>query len=358
VHEFATKGIHPRGEHALAEVLPGYHPQAQYRRLMANLRDAARFGITTVVEPQNGLDALALFSRACAEIELLPRLVAAIFCPPDSSPELLDDIVAAKAVYDDDRLRAGPVKLYIDDVIEPHTAAMLAPYANAPGIGTLFWSPEEFAQLIIRLERLGLQAFVHATGDRGIRTVLDGVESARGVHGPRDSRHQIVHVECLHPADIPRFRGLGVVACMQPRHCAPDLVALWRANVGTARERYAWAMRSLADAGAMLAFSSDWNVAEMNPMIGIYTALTRADLDGAGAWNVEEALDLDRTLRAYTYGGAYANFAEGNRGMLRSGLLADVIVLSDDLHHAAEQDLLRTTVTHTIVGGKIVHRRT
>src|SRR5262249_33062273 len=141
----------------------------------------------------------------------------------------------------------------------------------APGQGSLYWPPEDFARLIIRLEALGLQAFVHATGDRGIRTALDGVEAARSAHGPRDARHQVVHVECLDPADIPRFRELGVIACMQPRHCAPDLVAEWRANVGRARERYAWAMRSLADTGAALAFSTDWNVAAMDPMIGIYT---------------------------------------------------------------------------------------
>jgi predicted amidohydrolase YtcJ len=272
VHDFATKGIHPRGERALAQVLPGYHLDAQYRRLVGNLRDAARFGITTVVEPQNGLDDMALFSRARADGELRSRLIAATFYPPDSAPELLAEVAAAKAAYNDDRLNAGPVKFYIDDVIEPHTAAMLAPYANAPGTGSLYW-----------------------------------------------------------------------------------LVAEWRANVGPARERYAWAMRSLADTGAALAFSSDWNVAEMDPMIGIYTALTRADLSGAGAWNTGEALDLDRTLRAYTYGGAYANFTEHNRGTLRAGKLADVIVLSEDLHQITDQQIPRTTVTHTIVGGQIVH---
>ena len=201
------------------------------------------------------------------------------------------------------------------------------------------------------MEELSLQAFVHATGDRGIRTVLDGIQAARRARGPRDARHQIVHVECLDPADIPRFRELGVIACMQPRHCAPDLVAEWRANVGPARQRYAWALRSLADTGAVLAFSSDWNVAEMNPMIGIYTALTRADLRGAGAWNTGETLDLGRTLRAYTYGGAYANFAEHNRGTLRAGKLADVIVLSEDVHQIPQQQIPHTTVTHTIVGG-------
>src|SRR4029077_6689046 len=103
-------------------------------------------------------------------------------------------------------------------------------------------------------------------------------------NGPGDRRHLMVHTECLDAADVPRFGALGVMPCMQPRHCAPAIVEDWRANVGPERWRHAWAFRSLRDAGARLAFSSDWNVAEMDPMVGIYTALTRANLDGSDAW--------------------------------------------------------------------------
>ena len=167
-----------------------------------------------------------------------------------------------------------------------------------------------------------------------------------------------MHVECLDPADVGRFADLGVVACMQPRHCAPDLVHDWRANVGDSRERYAWAMRSLADSGATLAFSSDWNVAEMDPMVGIYTALTRADLAGDGAWNTAETLDLDSALRAYTTGSAYANFAEQDLGSIEPGKLADVIVLSQNLHALTPHEILETTVTHTMVNGEIMFQAT
>jgi len=355
VHDFAVKGIHPAGQRVLAEIVPGYHLDAQYRRVVTNLRDAARFGITTAVEPQNGLDDVALFTRARAEGELRSRVVAAIIHTPHDDRSALGDIAAAAKQYADDRFRLGPVKLYIDDVVEPHTAAMLTPYANAPGCcGQTFWPAEDFADLIVDLEMHGLQAFVHGTGDRGIRTALDGFAAARALHGPRDTRHQIVHAECLAPEDIPRFAELGVAACMQPRHCAPDLVADWRANVGPERERYGWAMRSLQEAGATLAFSSDWNVAEMDPMIGLYTALTRADLDGNGAWNLAEAVDLDTALRAYTVGSAWANFAEHDRGTLAPGMLADVIALSGNLHALAPEGLLDTHVTHTVVGGEVV----
>jgi predicted amidohydrolase YtcJ len=358
VHDFAVMGIHPRGQHALEQVLPGYHLDAQYGRLITNLRAATRYGITTIVEPQNGLNDIALFQRALAAGELTSRLIAGIIFTPQCSYDVLDEVVKAKSGSKGSRISLGPIKLYIDDVIEPHTAAMLAPYANNPGRGSTFWAPEAFAELIIRLEELDLQAFVHGTGDRGIRTALDGFQAARKVHGDRDTRHQIVHVECLDEADVPRFATLGVVACMQPRHCAPDVVHEWRANVGPDRERYAWAMRSLADSGATLAFSSDWNVAEMDPMVGIYTALTRADLAGNNAWNTAEALDLDSTLHAYTAGSAYANFIDHEVGSIEVGKLADVIVLSRNLHAIPAHEILGTTVTDTVAGGKVVFHST
>ncbi|MGH3472471.1 MAG: amidohydrolase [Nocardioidaceae bacterium] len=355
VHDFAVKGIHPRGQRALEAVLPGYSADAQYHRLVRNLRDAARFGITTIVEPQNGLADVSLFERALDEGELRSRMVVAIIHTPDDDVGALESIVESKRQHPGGRLRVGPVKLYIDDVVEPHTAAMLAPYANQPdNSGQTFWPPDAFGRLVTRIEQLGLQTFVHATGDRGIRTALDGFATARALHGPADTRHQIVHVECLDPSDLPRFAELGVVACMQPRHCAPELVRDWRANVGAERERYAWAMRSLEQTGARLAFSSDWNVAQMDPMVGVYTALTRADLDGNNAWNTAETLDLDSTLRAYTMGGAYANFAEHDVGSIEAGKLADLVVWSDDLYAVPSRELLDCRVTHTMVGGDFV----
>jgi predicted amidohydrolase YtcJ len=150
-----------------------------------------------------------------------------------------------------------------------------------------------------------------------------------------------------------------VIPVMQPRHCAPEIVADWRANVGPRRWRHAWAFRSLRDAGAELAFSSDWNVAEMDPLIGIYTALTRSDLDGGAAWVPEETVDLDTALRAYTHGSARTVLAEGERGVLRNGAVADLALLSQDPFTFVRDDprrLLDTRVELTIVNGTVVHR--
>jgi predicted amidohydrolase YtcJ len=357
VHDFAVLGISEQGQRALEPFVPGYEPDAQYRRLLESVDMATRFGITTIVEPQNGLDDLALFVRARDAGTLRQRLLAALLVLPGTAPARLDALEEARAAFPEGRVRVPAIKLYIDDVIEPHTAAMLEPYANRPETsGATFWDPGEYADMVGMLERRGWQTFTHATGDRGIRTVLDAVEGARVRNGPADARHQIVHVECVHPDDLGRFGELGVVACMQPRHCAPDIVAEWRENVGRERERFAWPFRSIATRGGVLAFSSDWNVAEMDPMYWLYTALTRAAPDGSGAWNLDETVDLDAAIRAATLGSAYANRLETRTGSLVPGKEADVVVLSRAIRDDDPRALLETSVTATIVGGDVVHR--
>jgi len=146
------------------------------------------------------------------------------------------------------------------------------------------------------------------------------------------------------------------VPCMQPRHCAPDIVGEWRENVGPDRSRFAWAFRSLEEADAPLAFSSDWNVAEMDPLIGIYTALTRASLNGSERWVPEETVDVETAIRAYTMGGAWANFCEGDRGSITPGKHADLVVLSKDLFALPPEAVKEARVELTIVGGEPVHR--
>ncbi|WP_455362440.1 amidohydrolase [Streptomyces sp. SYSU K21746] len=361
IKDFAVKGLSRDGHRALRELgVPWASPDRQYGRLAKSLDDAIGYGITTVVEPQNSLDDLALFERARAEGRLRSRIVAALFHPRGTTDADLDDFAAAARRFADDRLRVGPLKLYIDDVVEPRTAALLEPYTGCgQHRGETFYPAEEFAGLLAKLDARGFQCFVHATGDRGIRTVLDAVEHARRLGGPRDARHQVVHVECLDPADVPRFAELGVVACMQPRHCAPEIAGPgqdWAENVGPDRWHKAWPMRSLHDSGAVLAFSSDWNVAEMDPMVGIYTAVTRRPLGGGEPWQPEETVDVETAVHGYTMGSAYANFLEDERGSLTVGKLADFVVLSRDILRAAPEDIPGTVAETVVVGGEVVHR--
>jgi predicted amidohydrolase YtcJ len=359
--DFAVRGLSRDGHRALrAAGVPWAHPDRQYRRLVGSLDMAARYGITTVVEPQNSLDDLALFERALAEGRLRSRLVAGLFHPRGTTAQDLAEFAEAARRHRSDRFRVGPLKLYIDDVVEPHTAALLEPYAGHHSHrGETFYPPEEFAQVLAGLDAAGFQGFVHATGDRGIRTVLDAVAHARAVNGPRDARHQVVHVECLDPADVPRFAELGVVACMQPRHCSPDIAGPgrdWAEAVGEHRWSKAWPMRSLHRSGATLALSSDWNVAEMDPLVGLYTAVTRQGLAGGEPWVPEETLDLATALRGYTLGSAYANHLEDELGSLAPGKLADLVMLSDDLFALEPKAFLDARVELGVVGGEVVHR--
>lgn len=360
VKDFAVRGLSRDGHRALQALgVPWASADRQYGRLARSLDDAIRFGITTVVEPQNSLDDLALFTRARTEGRLRSRIVAALFHPRGTTDADLDDFAAAAREFADDRLTVGPLKLYIDDVVEPRTAALLEPYHGcAHHRGDTFYPADEFAGLLAKLDARGFQCFVHATGDRGIRTVLDAVAHARTANGPRDARHQVVHVECLDPDDVPRFRDLGVVACMQPRHCAPEIAGPgqdWAENVGEGRWHKAWPMRSLDEAGAVLAFSSDWNVAEMDPMIGIYTAVTRKPLGGGEAWMPSETVDVTTAVHGYTMGSAYANFLEHDRGSLTVGKAADFVVLSRDILAVAAEEIPGTVCELVAVAGEIVH---
>jgi predicted amidohydrolase YtcJ len=354
----AIMGLAGEGHRVLARHLPWGSEERRYRRLRHSLAEAIRCGITTVVEPQSGLDDLPLYQRAREDGVLACRLIAALFHSPAAGRGELDAFEAARRRFDDDQLRVAPVKLYIDDVMEQHTAALFEPYADEPGTrGRTFYDSDAFAELVCELDARRFQVLIHAVGDRGVHVALDAIERARDVNGPRDARHQLVHVELLAPADLARFAELGVVACMQPRHCAADVGGSeWRAAVGPSRWPMAWPLRSLAQAGAPVAYSSDWNVAEMDPLLGIYTALTRQDLAGGDPFVPEQAVDLATAIAAYTGGGAFANFCEQHRGSLSPGKAADLIALSDNLFGLPPEQVKDCQVELTMVGGRVHHQ--
>ncbi|MFF2277598.1 amidohydrolase [Agromyces sp. NPDC058126] len=369
VTDFYTSAMTVAGLAGLQRDIPMYSPERRYRKLQSSMRMATALGITTVVEPQVPLAELPLFERALAEGVLSSRVIAALFHPVGADGEFrstLRDTITNAAEHADASglLRLGPIKLYADDVIEPHTALMLDDYANRPGRrGRPSYAGNggrELVDVVTELDRLGLQTHTHATGDGGIRLALDAIEHAQRVNGTVDRRHGVVHVECLHPDDLGRFAELGVTAAMQPRHCSPDLVAgTWMDNVGEERWNRAWRFRSLLESGATVAFSSDWQVGEMDPLVGLFSAATRAALDGGDAWTAGERVGLDRSLEAYTVHGARAWHLEGSRGRLVPGMDADLVVWSGDLfaHEHDPAGLLGEHAEVTLVGGCVVHSR-
>jgi predicted amidohydrolase YtcJ len=346
--------------HGWLAKLPGRTKQQEFQSFQTNLALATEFGITTVIEPQCSLQRLRMYDNARKHGNIPLRMQVALYHRQHTPISELDQFNQARRSFNnDDRLRISAVKLYIDDVIEPHTAAMLAPFSDRPDTkGETLWSPAEFNEVAAKIDQLKFQIFIHATGDRGIRTALDAIEYAQKTNGARDGRHQVIHDECLSPEDIPRYHRSSIVACMQPRHCAPDISGQWARAVGPVRSKYAWAFRSLRDSGAVLAFSSDWDVASMDPLVGIYTALTRKGLDGKpdGGWIPEQTIELETAIRGYTINGAYANFAEKNRGSIAPGKYADLIVLSDDLFAMPADKIKDAHVLLTLVGGREVHR--
>jgi predicted amidohydrolase YtcJ len=354
---FGSTGLSEDAEAELRKHLPSHAEGQVERGVQWNISQAVKAGITTVVDPQSYLEDLDIYARLRQEGKLPARLQVALFHRRGTTEATLQKFDEARRKYNDDWLRVAAVKLYIDDVIEPHTAALLEPYADRPGTrGELDYPPDEFKRVVDRLDRMKFQVFIHSIGDRGIRTALDAIEYAEKQNGPRDRRDELIHIECLNPQDIPRFKQLGVIACMQPRHCAPDITGQWARAVGPRRWKYAWAFRSLRDSGATLAFASDWNVAEMEPLIGIYTALTRKGLDGKpdGGWVPEQTIDLETAIRGYTINGAYANFVEQNRGSITPGKYADLVMISDDLFKIPADKIKDAKVVWTMVAGKQV----
>lgn len=361
VTDFYTSAMTTAGLAALQRDIPMYSPDRRYRKLLGSLEMAARSGITTVVEPQVPIAEIGLFERALKEGHLSSRVIAALFHPVDSAPAFRRELRSAvDEAPRSDRLRFGPIKLYADDVIEPHTAWMLEDYANRPGHRGHPSAPVgELGRIITELDRLGFQTHTHATGDGGIRLALDAIAAAQRANGTRDRRHGVVHVECLDPSDLPRFAELGVTAAMQPRHASPDLIeGTWMANIGEARWDRAWRIRSLMESGAHVALSSDWQVGEMDPLVGIYSALTRAGLDGSTAWTPNEIVTLDQALDGYTRQGAWAWHEDGKLGVISRGVHADLVVWSADLYALDPAGLLEQRADLTIVGGEIVHDAT
>ena len=281
--------------------------------------------------------------------------------PPEMTEKQLEAIVRARQRYHDDWIAAGSAKIFLDGVIETHTAAMLAPYSDDPRLsGELLWDPGKYKQFVAELDRAGIQVFTHAIGDRAIRLALDAYEDASTKNSTQDMRDRIEHIEDPSAADIPRFGKLGVIASMQPLHAYPDVDILksWAPNVGPERARRGWPWHSIQSAGGVLAFGSDWPIVTLSPWPGLETAVTRQTTDGQpkDGWIPAERIRLADAIRAYTLNAAFAGHREKNEGSIESGKLADLIIVSQDLFEIQPEKIADTQVLLTLVGGRVVYK--
>ncbi len=254
-------------------------------------------------------------------------------------------------------IRLMGVKGFVDGALGSTTALFYDPYDDAPDSRGLFVTPADSLRAWIgAADSTGLQVAVHAIGDRANALLLEIFDSVARAHGPRDRRFRVEHAQHLRWEDIGRFGKLGVIASMQPYHAIDD--GRWaEKRIGPERIKTTYAFRSLLDQGAVLAFGSDWSVAPIDPLLGIYAAVTRRTLDGKNpnGWVPQEKITVEEALRAYTAGNAYGVFAEGRRGKLKPGYLADLVLLDRDITRIPPEEIEQAQVKGTVVAGRVVY---
>lgn len=330
---------------------------ADCEEMARGLAHCARHGLTSLVNMDGNRYTLEVLAELRAQGRLTARVRVPFHYRNHRSPEELETASAMSSAFNDDWLSSGFVKMFMDGVVDSGTAVRLDDYPDQPGWrGEPLFTEEAFAAACIEADRRGLQIAVHAIGDGAVHRVLDGYAAARAANGARDARHRIEHIEMIDRADIARMAEMGVVASIQPCHVpgASDFPLQPTMDmVGRHRWNDAYLCRSLADAGVRLAFATDWPVADVNPLRCIQAALQRPVFEGAQ----DERLELLDVLAAYTTGGAWAEHSEDRKGMLRTGYLADLVLLDGDIEQAPPSQIGAMSVAMTICGGQIVWDR-
>lgn len=316
----------------------------------------ARHGITSIQNMDGNLYQLELLSEIDAGEGLPCRVRIPFHFKNFMDLSMLDKASMMAGRYRSERLASGTVKVFFDGVLDSWTAVMLEPYADRPGwLGEPLFTPERFKELAVEIDGRGLQIAVHSIGDGAVRAVLDGYEAAQKANGRRDSRHRVEHIEVIAAADVPRFEELGAIASMQPTHPPggtdfPAEPTVSRIGRGRWPLSYAW--RTLKDAGAHVVFASDWPVAPIDPIHSIRAAMTRKPW---AEGDPDQSFSLHEALAAYTVEGAYAEFAENEKGRLKPGFMADIVVLSQDIEAVDPGALDSVRPVTTICGGKVTY---
>ncbi len=316
---------------------------------------AATLGVTSV-QDVSADDDVGLYQYQLERGELKTR----IYCARSIvSWEVLGK-TGIRAPLGNDWIRVGGLKGFSDGSLGSTTAYFFEPYNDSPDTRGLLFDqmyPEGIMlKRVLAADKAGLHVMIHAIGDAANKAILDIYQQVATQNGPRDRRFRVEHAQHLRPSEIKQFAALKVIASMQPYHCADD--GRWcEKRIGPERAKGTYAFRSLLDAGAPLAFGTDWTVAPLNPMEGLKAAVTRQTLDGKhpNGWIPEQKITLEEAIRAYTVGSAYAEFQEQVKGSLTPGKLADLVLLDRDIFPVNLSDLDEVRVALTIVDGKVVY---
>jgi hypothetical protein len=340
------------------EVKPKRSPEEiaarEWQGYLLALKEARELGVTSVQVP--GAADFGAYEKLQREGELSCRIDIGKALTGDTTQ--LKKYIELKKKYplEGNWIRFGYLKAFMDGTIGSGTALMFEPFSDNPSTSGLALMPyDKFEKMVVTADKMGFQIGTHAIGDKGNNWVLNAYEKAQQLNGGRDSRHRIEHAQTLQLSDIPRFAKLGVIASMQPTHCISDK-KFCEKRIGTERAKGAYAWKSLADAGAVLAFGTDYQVEPLNPMEGLYAAVTRKDRlgeEGKG-WHPEQKIKMEDAIKYYTLGASFSQFMDDRKGIIKTGFLADIVIVDKDLLSVPENEIMKTKVDYTITGGKIV----
>lgn len=331
-------------------------PDANRKRELLKLaiQEFNKTGITSVHNMNGDMDELMTYAALEDAGEMHMRVYVPFHVKPEAQEEALRE-AAEMAKVQMDYVRGGAAKFFMDGVWESYTAFNVEPYADVPEtkVEPIF-TLDHFTRMAAACDKMGLQVAVHCCGDAAVRQALDGYEAVQRSNGKRDSRHRIEHIEVCQPEDMPRFKELGVIASMQTSHSPfsleDDLV--WTKRTGPQRWHLAFAWRALKNAGAHLSLGSDWTVAPFDPLINIFVALNRKKLaDG----DPDQRLTLEECIIGYTRDAAYVEFKENEKGQIREGYLADLVLFSHDLFELEPEEIRSAKPVLTMFDGKIVY---
>jgi predicted amidohydrolase YtcJ len=347
--------------------IPAPSREERLEALRRAIAEANAAGITSAQSIDDTPAALEDYGLLRRKGDLTLRIYSAVAVQQPLTEDALRRLDETKRQYaDDPLLKAGAISLRLDGAVSTRSAALLTPYAGAPegtpSTGETLFTPDALNRTVRLADAAGWQVVTHASGDRSVRMALDAYAHAlRSNPLPeRGRRHRIGSMTVVDPADLPRFGTLGVIASTQPARAfltttGIDLVAR---QIGSARSGRIYPLRALA-AETRLVFGSGWPDEDMNPLAGLHAVVTRAPATGRQAprWDVDQSLGLKRAIEAYTSQAAWASFDDQRKGSIVAGMLADLVVLSEDIFDAPPNLLAETTVAYTIFDGNVVYKR-
>lgn len=338
---------------AVLDLVP--EPDANRKRELLKLaiQKFNKTGITSVHNMNGDMEELMAYAALEDAGEMNIRVYVPYHVKPEATEENLKE-AAEMAKVQMDYVRGGAAKFFMDGVWESYTAFNVDPYADAPEVKVdPIFSIDHFVRMASICDKMGMQIAVHACGDAAVRQTLDGYEAIQKSNGKRDSRHRVEHIEVCQPVDMPRFKELGVVASMQTSHAPPNLGddAVWTKRVGESRWGISFPWRSLKEAGAHLCFGSDWTVAPFDPMINLWVGMNREPWQPS---DPDQHLTLEELIIGYTRDAAYVEFKEHEKGQIKEGYLADMVLFSHDLFEVKPEEITSAKPVMTMIDGRVV----